>query len=400
MKLQLAFLAASAAICQADLSLLKPVLTTMAERFTTRVTAVNNLHAGALAADTTNFDIWPLCCDTTRLTEVFNNNYGCVVDMAVACIRGPCTHGVLDTNRTAAMPSVLGGTPVCGNSVLGQAFYDACDKNTKDYDGTARQYFGAETGLFNMFPGGGVGYHCDDRVSKDTYDCRVRPWYLESKNALETDKEDSVQFSPPYIGHVGRVLMVTASKSVISVADKIFQGVVGIDMDMTFLMEPLAGIDAKEDSYSFVVDGSNGQIIAHPNLNDVPNFIENGKNKVKVADVEPEKAVQDKITEMLGKESAEFTLDLVRYKTFRNSILDSEDAESAAGFWSTGWMKENVQISCVNLETSGASIKYTICAAKTAGNMQWHFVLPVVIVLALAAGLFVMKDKLGDGNQV
>merc|ERR1712071_373432 len=87
----------------------------MAERFTTRVTAVNNLHAGALAADTTNFDIWPLCCDTTRLTEVFNNNYGCVVDMAVACIRGPCTHGVLDTNRTAAMPSVLGGTPVCGN---------------------------------------------------------------------------------------------------------------------------------------------------------------------------------------------------------------------------------------------------------------------------------------------
>merc|ERR1712071_636017 len=166
-----------------------------------------------------------------------------------------------------------------------------------------------------MFPGGGVGYHCDDRVSKDTYDCRVRPWYLESKNALETDKEDSVQFSPPYIGHVGRVLMVTASKSVISVADKIFQGVVGIDMDMTFLMEPLAGIDAKEDSYSFVVDGSNGQIIAHPNLNDVPNFIE--------------KAVQDKITEMLGKESAEFTLDLVRYKTFRNSILDSEDAESA-----------------------------------------------------------------------
>lgn len=399
MKLQLAFLAASAAICQADLSLLKPVLTKMAERFTTRVTAVNNLWAGALAADTTNFDIWPLCCDSERLTEVFNANYGCVVDMAVACIRGPCTHGKLDTNRTAEMPSILGGTPTCANSALGQSFYDACMKNTKDYDGTARQYYGSETGVFNMFPGGGVGYHCDNRATADTYDCRVRPWYKESETALGTPQESSVQFSSPYLGKVGGVLMITASRSVIS-ADKIFQGVVGLDMDMTFLMEPLASVDAAEDSYAFVVDGNNNKVIAHYKLNDVPNFIENGKNPVMLSDVEPEKAIQDKIADILGKEKGEFTIDLARYKTFRNDILDSEEAESAAGFWSAGYMKENVQVSCTNLESTGAAIKYTICAAKTSGNMQLHFVIPIILIIAIAGGLFVMKDKLGDGNQV
>merc|ERR1712071_520184 len=107
-------------------------------------------------------------------------------------------------------------------------------------------------------------------------------------------------------------------------------------MDMTFLMEPLAGIDAKEDSYSF--------------------YDACDKNT---------KDYDGTARQYFGAETGlfnmfpEFTLDLVRYKTFRNSILDSEDAESAAGFWSTGWMKENVQISCVNLETSGASIKYT-----------------------------------------
>lgn len=400
MKLQLAFLAASAAIAQADLSLLKPVLSKMAERFTTRVTAVNNLWAGALAADTTNFDIWPLCCDSERLTEVFNNNYGCVVDMAVACIRGPCTHGKLDTNRTADMPSILGGTPTCANSVLGQSFYDACMKNTKDYDGTARQYYGSETGVFNMFPGGGVGYHCDNRATADTYDCRVRPWYKESVSALGTDNENSVQFSSPYLGKVGGVLMVTASRAVISAADSIFQGVVGLDMDMTYLMEPLADVNAADDSYAFVVDGNNNEVVSHPKLDDVRNFIENGKHPVMSSDVEPEKAVQDKLAEILGKDKGEFTIDVARYKTFRNDILDSEEATSATGFWSAGYTKENVQVSCTNLESSGAQIKYTICAVKISSNLQLHIVIPILLIVAIVGGLFVMKDKLGDGNQV
>jgi len=397
MKLQLAFLAASAAICQADtLALLKPVLAKMAERFTTRVTAVNNLHGAALTASTANFTYWPLCCDKDALTEVFHTAYGTVADTSTTCRRGPCTLGNENTNRTADMPNILGGTPACGNSVPGQKFYDACDKNTKDYEGTSWQFWGAETGLFLMFPAGGIGGPC----SSDTYDCRKRPWYIRAKDALSTTAKDSVQFSSPYFGYDGKVLMVTASRSVSSAADGIFQGVVGIDMDITYLMEPLADVDAAADSYSFMIDGNNGEIMAHPKLADVPNFIENGKQAVKYPDVEPVKEINDKIAEILGKETGEFTVSLARWKTYRNTILDSEDATSADGFWDAAWTKENVQVSCTNLETSGAAIKYTICAVKTSMNMQWHFTLPILLIIALGAAAFVMKDKLGDGNQV
>ena len=147
-----------------------------------------------------------------------------------------------------------------------------------------------------MFPGGGVGYHCDNRATADTYDCRVRPWYKESETALGTPQESSVQFSSPYLGKVGGVLMITASRSVIS-ADKIFQGVVGIDMEIKHLFESINFIDAQDDFYSFIIDGHNGRMLKHHKMEEVPNFLHAGKAFF-YADVEPEKAVQDHIAEM------------------------------------------------------------------------------------------------------
>jgi len=397
MKLQLLCLAVFGAVARADLELLKPVLTKMAERFTTRVTAVNNLHASALVANTTNFGKWPWCCEKSKMNEVFHQNYGCVVDTNLACVRGPCTRGIKDTNRTASMPSVLGGEPACGNSVLGIEFYNACDKNTKDYEGTSWQYWGAETGLFIQFPGGGIGDHTPaTHATADKYDCRKRPWYLRSKTALGGSQESSVQFSSPYFGFDAKVLMMTASRSVSS-SDGKFQGVVGIDMDVTYLMEPLSDVDAAENSYSFMIDGSNEEIIAHPKITDVPKFIENGKNVIKYADVEPEEEVTTKIKEILGKDKGEFTINFARYKTFRTAIADSEEATDAKAFWAQSWVKENVEVSCTNLETTGAQIYYTICAVKSARNFQLHLITPVLIIAILAGAAFMFKDKLA-GN--
>ena len=113
------------------MSLFKRVVAHMAERLSARVTAVNNIHSGALTADTTDFWKWPLCCNVDN--EVWRSQYNAEVDLSRACIRGPCTLGNQNTDRNAAMPAVLGGTPACGNSAPGQDFYDACDQNTHHY---------------------------------------------------------------------------------------------------------------------------------------------------------------------------------------------------------------------------------------------------------------------------
>ena len=63
--------------------------------------------------------------------------------------------------------------------------------------------------------------------------------------------------------------MVTASRSVSSLEDHIFQGVVGMDTNIAYLVEPLADVDAAEDSYSFMIDGNNGEIMAHPKLREI-----------------------------------------------------------------------------------------------------------------------------------
>jgi len=60
-------------------------------------------------------------------------------------------------------------------------------------------------------------------------------------------------------------------------------------------------------------------------------------------------------------------------------------------------MKENVEVSCTNLETTGAQIYYTICAVKSSRNFQLHLVTPVLLIAILAGAAFMFKDKLA-GN--
>ena len=88
------------------------------------------------------------------------------------------------------------------------------------------------------------------------------------------------------------------------------------------------------------------------------------------------------------------TLYFSRWKTYRNAIADSEDAESATGFWSQSWFKENVEVSCTNLEASGAQLYYTICAVKCSSNLQLHLVLPILVCGALIGAAFYFKHIL------
>lgn len=383
---------------------LNTVIMDMGTELSMKVKAVENLHTAALAASTANITVWPFCCDAAAFNEKYEPAYGYKVDVTSLCILGPCTRGLPteDFNRTASMPTKLGGTPVCGNSVLGQEFLDATMKNTVDFPGTTWQYFGSETGLFTQFPGSGVpDYTVETRATGDTYDCRERPWYKQAKAFLGKPEEGYAHFSEPYLNWDGMTMMITASRTVTS-ADKIFQGVLGLDLEITQVLKPLESAPSNVDGnpvYFFTIDGVTNDVIGHPKLDEIKKY--NTKHAIKYTDLETHEGIQAKIKEIIGKASGEFEISDVRRVSSKNSKADAEDADvkSAADFFSNSMMKQNFKIACKNLGASKASVKFTICAVQTSGNMQLHIVIPALVIFAIAgaAAMFVMKN--GDGAQ-
>ena len=95
--------------------------------------------------------------------------------------------------------------------------------------------------------------------------------------------------------------------------DGIFQGVIGSDMHVSYVFEPLHDI-ISVNSYSFMIDGSNGEIIIHKKFDDIREFYRS--KGVKYTDVEDGEAFISRITEILGHEKGELTVDFARYKTY------------------------------------------------------------------------------------
>ena len=91
----------------------------------------------------------------------------------------------------------LEGTPSCSNAVIKGNFFTEVKGNLNDA-GAAWQYFGSETGVASMFP---ASYAGEDNCPHDSYDPRLRPWYVQALTTspidvvIILDKSGSMQYN-------------------------------------------------------------------------------------------------------------------------------------------------------------------------------------------------------------
>jgi len=373
-------------------------------------------YRSALTADTSNFDRWPLCCDKSKLNENLIEDLGKKVDTNMICKRGICTWGYYDTSRNSSTPTTLMGKPTCGNSVLGSDFLRACKVNYNQYPDLKEQYFGSATGLLNTYPAGGVTDHSIlEHASRDGYDATRKMWFVRSR--YMTTRRDAVQFNVPYPDYDPKVspvrMSVKASKAVISPKDQIFQGVIGIDMRLDFFLDVLKKRET-DDTYYFVLSGwdpqdsvlangaTKGMVMYHPKLNQIPHFTSSSNNFIHYKHVESEVAFQKKIAEILGKEKGVFEMEMARYRSLRNEdVVDAVDAsrwiKDPSDFFAPSWIKENIKASCMNLETGGAEVYFTVCAVKKDTDLRLRIIVPVFLVMLIC--ILQLAKSVGIGGS-
>lgn len=93
----------------------------------------------------------------------------------------------------------------------------------------------------------------------DTFDPRVRPWYMSARKELLSIWTD------PYIFFTSRSPGITAATPVVGF-DGVVQGAVGVDIEIKEISNFLAQLNIGKNGAAFVLN-QNGDVIAHPNPN-------------------------------------------------------------------------------------------------------------------------------------
>merc|ERR1719219_1328058 len=88
---------------------------------------------------------------------------------------------------------------------------------------------------------------------------RVQLGTFYSHSSIKSANTD-VKYSLPYVDSSGMGLMVTASKPVY--VDNVLQGVVGFDITMKYLLEPVEHL-VSETVYAFVIEATRGYMLYH-----------------------------------------------------------------------------------------------------------------------------------------
>ena len=109
-------------------------------------------------------------------------------------------------------------------------------------------------GLHVAFVGDKTLYSSEDDTLDADYNSNERDWFKDS-----IANPDEVIISEPYVDYVTGKLIVGVSKGMAS-----GDGVVTIDLDLTFLQEAVEPLKVGENGYGFVVDES-GIVLHHPN---------------------------------------------------------------------------------------------------------------------------------------
>ena len=97
--------------------------------------------------------------------------------------------------------------------------------------------------------------YSSDQVEYDqSYDPTKRDWYIDAK-----EHAGEVRITAPYIDAITGKLIVGVSKTMAN-----NQGVITLDLDLSFLEELLTSINIGKEGYAFVLDNA-GNVLYHPN---------------------------------------------------------------------------------------------------------------------------------------
>ncbi|KAJ1554140.1 hypothetical protein HK096_004860 [Nowakowskiella sp. JEL0078] len=116
-------------------------------------------------------------------------------------------------------------------------------------------YCGFENGIFRSFPGQGTS-----RISGE-YDPRVRPWYLDAMNNLNS----KYVVTDPYLSAFGKGWMYTISSIITNSTSGTIIGVAGIDVLIGTLKSELDAISVPNGSNSIYL--TNGNALSSPSWN-------------------------------------------------------------------------------------------------------------------------------------
>ncbi len=117
-------------------------------------------------------------------------------------------------------------------------------------------YYGDKQGRFLMVPPQIPEVH-------STYDPRIRPWYQGAVHANDFHWADVYLFAST------RKPGITVSAPIFD-ANKVLQGVCGIDIDLSAFSRFLKGIDIGKQGVAYIFENKKGYVIAHPGLVQLP----------------------------------------------------------------------------------------------------------------------------------
>ncbi|XP_077994597.1 VWFA and cache domain-containing protein 1-like [Glandiceps talaboti] len=163
------------------------------DRFGASVRTVKNLQEAVRSSLSESSEELTECCTISVDDLNYVKRFGKYIDEDNACVRLSPSF----TDRKQIPSSVV----------------DVMKSNYRQNSHIKWQYFGAETGVFSIYPASG-------RASCDDYDSRYRPWYVESatsepKNVvLVVDKSQSMNLE-----YQGRTLLAIAKEAANTVID-------------------------------------------------------------------------------------------------------------------------------------------------------------------------------------
>merc|ERR1712159_203462 len=173
----------------------------------------------------------------------------------------------------------------------------------------------------------------------------------------------AVHWSLPYVDSMGAGLMVTGSKAVYS-SDNILQGVVGYDITIRYLMEPVEDL-VSESSYAFMIEGDHGYLLSHPMLMN-PQSLVTDIAPVHYQVFENDDDIIGVVESIINGTSTSASANNVErysiHKRDNGMNVGGQNAEYATE--ADSWKLQNVDIDCEKIAVSETDVNLVLCVVQ------------------------------------